>query len=183
MATERFYVVPAGPAQWDSYVKLCQELNGDVPMRHDKTLMIGCDELEGDIVAGCVLIATDGPYLLADGFVVNPILEPRDKYNVTLYCQHELKKIAAVMNRLVLVITSHQGIKNVLKNNGYQKSDAELFYYLPTSFFEAPRYADIAPNPGTEVVEDSGGTDMPRRGRGRPKGSRNRPKEVCQATS
>jgi hypothetical protein len=156
MQDQPFYLVPANEPNWGCYSGLCQQQLGYDPLRHDKTVFIASKGLDDYIAAGCVLIASDGAYLIVDGYVVHPNLSAIDKYNITVFFQDEIKKIAAFMNRVVVVLVGHDGLRGVLEKHGYEQSQAELWFHLPDNTAISPEYSALQerPSEGQIVGED-----------------------------
>ena len=138
-----FYLVPPLETRWQEYETLCQEQLGYVPRRTDKTVFVSHADHDACLVAGFTLVNTDGPYLFADGYVVSPALSPREKYNATVFCQHELKRACSILNRGAIALVTHKGLRTVLGNNGFERVNTELWVYTPTAVSEDPEFIPV----------------------------------------
>lgn len=192
------FLVPANELYWSQYHQLCFEQYNYEPVRLDKTVLVAFDAEV--LAAGCVLIHTDGPYVIANGVVINRGLSAEEQYNAAVFLQNELKKLSTMLNRNVMVFSNHAGLIRVVEKHGYTRLPAELWFYSPSNTYIHPSYSKTVVSiteperldfesstataePGKvsdadleELLDEVAPIKQKKRGPGRPKGSKNKRK-------
>lgn len=165
MSKPDLYLIPATDEAWSWYCARCQEQYNSFPMRTDKMVFVGSETCE-EPVASCVLIHTDGPYLIASWVIVNDLLEPADRYNAAVFLQDELKKLSLMLNRTIMVFSNHPGLSKVVDRHGFSRLPAELWYFSPASTYVHPQY-EVSVMSTAEVDEGlAEALEEPRNGNG-----------------
>ena len=179
------FLLPAHDAVWGWYCARCEEQYNGLPLRSDKMVFVGSSAYD-EPLAGCVLIHTDGPYLMANWVIINDIVEPEDKYNAAVFLQDELKKLSLMLNRIIMVFSNHQGLSRAFAKHGFNLQQSELWYFAPANTYVHPVYeshfvadgsasGDFTYDPDEEPLELGEPTRIePSKKRGRPKGSKNK---------
>lgn len=125
----RLILFPVNEKTWGQFTSWYQARKLQMPPPTQDAILVGVDT--GDLIAGCCLYPTMGPFCVVEYVSTNPVAGLRLRHTACLLIAHEIQIYGAMRGKNMLCFPRDKGVARMLKRAGAIESPAELCYFQP----------------------------------------------------